>query len=444
MSLPAAFTAALPAMAAAASASGSDYKALVYVMLNGGNDNGNTVVPTGAAFSAYVAARGALGLADGDTLALSGVSDCKLHPSLAGIQTIFDAGKCAIVCNMGTLVAPMTRAQWLANSIVRPKQLFSHSDQINQQQTSISTVLAETGWGGRAADLMEAAFNPTADVSMALSSSSNAVYLTGHAARLYVVGTSGPVNIPKRASYSSHAPAAAALTSLLAANSTHQIEQAYLTVAQRSVSNYSAVTAAIGSSTMNVTFPGTSLGNQLKMIARVIRGRASLGARRQVFFASMGGFDTHADQLALHAGLMTGVNDAVKAFYDEMVAQGISNSVTLATGSDFGRALTPNGSGTDHGWGGHQFVIGGAVQGGVKSKATNASAPGTAFTDITLGGANDTSQGRLIPTIAVDEYGATLLRWLGVPDAVAGGVNPMELVFPNLGAFAHRDLGFLP
>lgn len=437
MSLPQAFLDALPAMSAAALSSGSDYKALVYVMLNGGNDNGNTVIPTGAGYAAYASARGALALTDGETLALSGQSTAKLHPNLTGLQSVFDAGRCAIMCNVGTLVVPTTKAQYAAKSVPVPKQLMSHSDQINQAQTSISTTIDDKGWGGRACDLLEAAFNPGASVSMAVSASSNAVYLTGYQARGYQVGTSGPVNIPKRSSYSSHAPAATALTALLNQSSTHPIEQAYLTIAQGSIANYATVTTAIGSTTMNVTFPTTSLGNQLKVIARMIRGRATLGARRQVFFANVGGFDTHANQATDHAALMTQIGAAIKAFDDEMQVQGMGANVTLATGSDFGRALTPNGSGTDHGWGSHHFIVGDAVQGGIGYKATNGASLSAGFPDCSLLGPYDIGQGRLAPTTAVDEYGATLMRWLGVPDAQLG------LVFPNLAVFGSRNLGFL-
>lgn len=437
MSLPAAFTAALPLMTAAAAASGSDYKALVFVMLNGGNDANNMVVPTGAAHAAYASARGALGLADNVTLALTGNSACKLHPSLAGIQTLYNAGDVAIMCNVGTLRQPTTKAQYAAKSVPVPKQLMSHSDQIAQWQTGDATGIAGTGWGGRASDLMTAAYNPSASVSMAIGASANAIYLAGYEARGYQLGTNGPVNIGKRISYSGHAPAAAALTTLLAATSTHPIEAAYLAIAQGSISNYGTVTTAIGSATMNVTFPSTSLGNQLKIIARTIRGRATLGARRQVFFANMGGFDTHQNQLADHATLMTALNDAVKAFADEMAAQGLSDQVTLATGSDFGRAMTPNGTGTDHGWGGHHLVIGGAVAGGLYNRATNASAPAATYPDISVGGPYDISQGRLAPTTAVEEYGATLMRWMGVPDAA------LDLVFPALPNFGSRNLGLM-
>lgn len=438
MTLPASFVAALPAVEAAAASSGSDYKALVIVMLNGGNDAGNSVIPTGAGYAAYASARGTLALADETNLALAGQSACKLHPGLTGLQAVFDAGRCAIMCNMGTLVAPMTKAQWSANSVVRPKQLFSHSDQINQTQTADSVSVAPTGWGGRAADLMAAAYNPTGAVSMAVSASSNAIYLTGHEARGYQVGTSGPVNIAKRSSYSSHAPAATALTALLDAQSDHLIEREWLRTVQGSIANYGVVTTAIGSSTMNVTFPTTSLGNQLKIVARMIRGRSTLNARRQLFFCNIGGFDTHDNQLVNHAALMTQIGDAIKAFDDEMQAQGLGSQVTLATVSDFGRALLPNGTGTDHGWGAHHFVVGDAVAGGVGYRASVGAGLSAGFPDISIGGPYDLGQGRLIPTVALDEYGATLLRWFGLPDST------LDLAFPNLGAFASRDLGFLP
>lgn len=440
MSLPQAFLDALPAMSAAAASSGSDYKALVYVMLNGGNDNGNTVIPTGAGYAAYATARGALALPDETNLALSGQSTVKLHPNLTGLQSVFDAGRCAILCNVGTLVVPTTKAQfaqWYPNGPLLPNELMSHDDQIRQWQTTDCRVRINDGYGGRASDLMSAAYNPGASVSMAVSASSNAVYLTGHDARGYQVGTSGPVNIPKRSSYSGHAPAAAALTALLNQTSTHPIEQAYLTIAQGSIANYATVTTAIGSTTMNVTFPSTSLGNQLKVIARMIRGRATLGARRQVFFANVGGFDTHQNQLTDHAALMTQIGAAIKAFDDEMQAQGLGNQVTLATGSDFGRALTPNGSGTDHGWGSHHFIVGDAVQGGIGYKATNSASLSAGFPDCSLLGPYDVGQGRLAPTTAVDEYGATLMRWMGVPDA------QLDLVFQNLPAFGSRNLGFM-
>lgn len=467
MTLPTDFTNALPAMAAAAAANGgTDYKALVLVFLNGGNDSHNTVLPVGDQYATYLSNRTPdLAIASGSVLALNNTTTAGLHPSLTGLQTIYNAGKCAILCNVGPMVDPMSKAefgQWYSpgSSLRRPYQLQSHSDQQNIWHTERGDYPGEgTGWGGRMNELYEAAFNPSRTIPSVLTIAGRTRFMTGYDINQYQLssgtgiapsfrdtGIAGNVN----ASTSTNSNMSRHITSWQGYGRANKLEAELVALMQRATLYATNAVNAGGSATMNVTFPSASgLGSQLRSVARMIRGRNTALHRRQVFFVQLGGFDLHgnstaADTLTAHVGLLTAVDQAIKAFYDEMVAQGMENNVTLFTGSDFGRALLPNGTGTDHGWGGHHFIVGGAVQGGrLYSRDVKSGPILNTFPTITLGGPWDTGQGRLLPAIAVSEYYATLAKWFGVPDATSNGVNPMNLIFPLLKNFASRDIGFM-
>jgi uncharacterized protein (DUF1501 family) len=461
MTLPVAFQNAAAAMtSSAAIGGGTDYKALVCVFLNGGNDAHNTVIPVGAQYTQYQTDRTAsASIASASVLALSGVTDCGLHPSLTGLQTIFNANDMAIVCNVGQLTQPMDKTDWGSSFVPnaqRPNQLFSHADQQLLWHTGNPASGNEpTGWGGRMADLIDPAFNPTKLVPSTNSIAGRTRYMEGYDTVQYQLAANDsplpgfPHAINGDWSSVANSMWNTTLPVFAGAGKTHILENAVYDVWNRAITYYGTYITALGSSTMTATFPTTSLGYQLKAVARLIRGRSSMQHRRDIFFVQLGGFDLHggasyATTLSTHAGLLTTVDGAIKAFYDEMVAQGLNNNVTTYTASDFGRALLPNGSGTDHGWGGHHFVIGGAVVPGKYARNAKGGTVGTTFPTITLGGPWDAGEGRLIPTISHAEYAATFSKWMGVPDAVSNGVNPNELVNPYMPAMTARSLGFLP
>lgn len=465
MTLPTNFIDALPAMAAAAAANGgTDYKALVLVFLNGGNDAHNTVVPVGAQYDQYRTDRTAdLSIDSASVLPLSNTPTAGLHPSLTGLQTIYDAGKCAILCNVGPLVDPMTKAEYgqhysPGSNLRRPYQLMSHSDQQNIWHTERGDSPSEgTGWGGRMAELYGPGFNPSEAFPSTLTVAGRTRFMTGYDVNQFSFssGNSTGPSFVDTGVYNGDTTVGASsnmqrsITNWQSWGSTNKLEQELVAIMQRAVQFCTAVGTAGGSTTMNVTFPTTSIGNQLRNIARMIRGRATGVHRRQVYFAQMGGYDLHGFNsstpvMTEHASLLSQLDAAIKAFYDEMVAQGMSNQVTLFTGSDFGRALKPNGTGTDHGWGGHHFIVGGAVQGGrLYNREVKGGPILNTFPTITLGGPLDSGEGRLLPMVAVSEYYATLAKWFGVPDATSNGVNPMNLIFPLLNNFASRDIGFM-
>ncbi len=459
MPVPIDFQNAAAAMTAAAAASGSDYKALVCVFLNGANDCHNTVVPVGAAYAQYQTDRtSAQAIPSANVLSLTATPNCGLHPSLTGLRTIYNAGDAAILCNVGPLVQPMDKtdfgSEFSAGPGIRPYLLFSHEDQQNVWYTSRPDTANEaTGFLGRIADLYEPAFNPSQAVPSVLSPGQRLRILQSNDRLSYQIQRSlgtGDIASPfvqQNGSFSgpTNASINASIADWNASGRGHLLEGEFVASMQRALDYYTLAVTAGGATALATTFPDTPMSRQLYSIARMIRGRASLNHRRQVFFATISGFDTHSgDSLATNAALLTEVDGAIKAFYDEMVSQGLSSNVTLFTASDFGRALAPNGSGTDHGWGGHHFIVGGAVNGGrlFNRDAKNGAILNT-FPDITIGGPWDAGQGRLIPQISCSEYGSTLAKWFGIPDALSNGVNPMNLAFPLAPAFAARDLGFM-
>lgn len=425
----------LAAMSEAAAADASGYKALVCVFLYGGNDYANTVVPYDqASYDAYRSFRANIAL-DRSALAstvlrpataLAGGLQYALAPGLAPLLPVFDAGKMSVVLNVGTLVTPTTKAQYASKSVPLPPKLFSHNDQQSVWQAS-SPEGATSGWGGRMGDLFAAA-NGNATFTC-VSAAGNAVYLSGRSAVQYQVSSAGsvPVNGIKAPLFGSTA-CSAALQQVMTAQRAHLFESEYVRVSQRSVEANDLLTAALVNANVNTAFPAGSLGDQLKMVARMIAARNMLGAKRQVFFVSLGGFDTHDSLLATHPTLMSTVGSALAAFYNATVELGVADQVTSFTASDFGRTLLSNTDGSDHGWGGMQFVLGGAVR-------------GRSFvgTPPVLGnnGPDDVGQGRLLPALSVDQFGATLGQWFGVSDV------ELRTVLPNLGNFSTTNLGFM-
>ncbi len=422
----------------AAASVASDYKALVCVFLYGGNDFANTLVPYDqATYNLYQTLRPNIALARdvltptvlAPTTALPGAVQYALAPTMASLLPIFNAGKMAAVFNMGTLIQPTTKAQYQAKSVPLPPKLFSHNDQQAFFQTAASAEGADSGWGGRMGDLLQSG-NGNASLTC-INATGNAVFMSGKTAIQYTVGSSGPLAPYSNSStLFTSATANSVLRSMVAAPRTHLLENEHTRVTKRSLDAYTQVTTALaGAPTFTTPYPsGNSLANQLKLVARMISVSQQLGAKRQVFFVSQGGYDLH-DVLATKQPLLLGVlADALKAFYDTTVELGISDKVTTFTGSDFGRTIVNNDDGSDHGWGATHFVMGGAVKG----KQFYGKSPVYANN-----GPDDVGQGRLLPTTSVDQYAATLASWFGITD------SQMSTVLPSIGNFSSRNLGFI-
>lgn len=426
----------LAAMGEAAAQAAGDYKALVCVFLYGGNDYANTLVPYDQpSYDAYAGLRSNIALdrtALAATLlnpavALPGGRQYALAPGLAPLLPIFDAGRMAALLNIGTLVQPTTKAQYQARSVPLPPKLFSHNDQQSYWQSSLPEG-ARTGWGGRLGDLF-ASGNGNSTFTC-ISVSGNAVYLTGQNAVQYQVGAGGAVAVNgiKNPLFGSTA-CSTALRSLVTQPRAQLLQNEYATVTRRSVDSNDQLTAALAGVTVPTVFPtGNGLAAQLQTVAKLIAARTALGARRQVFMVSLGGFDTHDALATAHPALMATLGNALGAFYQATVDLGVASQVTTFTASDFGRTLVSNNDGSDHGWGSMQFVLGGAVQG--------RSFVGTAPV-VASNGPDDVGQGRLLPTLSVEQMAGTLATWLGV------SASDQLTLLPNLGNFSNRNLGFL-
>ena len=437
----------LEAMAQAAAP--ADYKALVGIFLFGGNDGNNTIVPLDTAgYNAYAAVRASAGLAL-DQASLLPITPpgigrpFGLHPSLADLQGLWAQQKLAVVGNVGPLVQPLTRPQY-QGGIGRPYQLFSHSDQQVTWQTSRPDTRSPTGWGGRVADAV-VDLNGSAFFPLVTSVSGNPIFCLGASTRpLGIAPAPTPLNQVLLLNGFNSTPESTARRNamdalrgmdrdLVLVDATSAATQQGLDIGQVLSSDPALATV----------FPATTLGNQLKQVAKLIalnQTAPALGLSRQMFFCSLGGFDTHQRQPATQASLLAELSQAVKAFYDATVELGLASRVTTFTLSDFGRTLQPAGSGTsvgsDHAWGNHHFVTGGAVMGGEFYGVPGPN--GTVFPTLQLAGPDDTdNRGRWIPTASVDQYAATLALWFGVAPA------DLPIVFPLLGRFAAPSLGFM-
>lgn len=420
-------------MSALAQSAPPDYKALVCVFLSGGSDGHNTIVPlTQSELNIYKAARGSLALPDGNgpllpVETLTG-TPFGLNPAFVAIHPLWAQGRLAVLANTGMLVQPVTRAEFLANSVPLPTNLFSHSDQIQQMQTGIPSASGGTGWGARAADVMQP-LNGSSSFPATVSISGPALFCKGNVVQSaslfpgFNLDVSGMSLWPQAAADARKA----GLQQVLQFDSGMELVQAANHVRQDALALNALLSGS--SATIATPFPGTSLGNQLKQVAKIIKLRSTTGMSRQVFFCSLGGFDTHGAQSWQHWDLLRQVSEALAAFYTSTEEMGIADRVTSFTLSDFGRTLQPSGSGSDHGWGSHQLILGGAVRGG--------NVYGT-FPSMALSGPDDSgTRGALIPTTSTDQYGGTLAAWLGVPTA------QLASVFPNIGKFATPTLGFM-
>jgi len=406
-----------------------DYKALVCVFLYGGNDGNNVIIPHDAAgYAAYASARSVLAIPQSSLLPLilpdGDGRDFGLHPKLPELQSLFNQGKLGIVANVGTLVAPVTKTEYLSGTAAVPPELFSHSDQSVQWQTSAPNEV-RVGWGGRIADLLSSV-NGNTTVSLTISVAGTNVFEVGNAVIPFQVSPTGGFGLAGFNGTANANVRLQAFKELLAQPHQNLLEKAYADTVTRSIADNEILRAV---PLINTTFPNTDLGRQLKMVARFIGGRTNLGMQRQIFFCAVSGYDTHGPQLTAQSGLLTELSQALSAFYSATVELGVDQQVTTFTASDFGRTFRSNGFGSDHGWGNHQFVLGGAVRGGRLY--------GT-FPTLAIDGPDDTGgQGRWIPTTSVEEFSATMASWFGVAD------SDLPTVFPNIGRFANPNLGFL-
>jgi uncharacterized protein (DUF1501 family) len=406
----------------------NDYKALVCIFLYGGNDGNNLIVPTDSAtYSAYNSIRPGLSIPQNQLVPITAANPdghtYGFHPACPELAQLFNQGKLAALWNVGTLCVPTTRAQFQAQSVPLPGQLFSHNDQQVQWQTSLSDIQSRTGWGGRMADLLHT-LNTNATVSMSMTVAGANVWEVGNVVSQYNMSTGGSIGLdaitPERM---------AAVRAMLNSPHSNLFERAYAQTMTRGLDNDVLIKSALASATpVNTVFPETTLGKQLKMIAKLISARNGLKHKRQIFFTSVLGYDLHGGQAGPHHDLLRELSTAMKAFYDATVELGVASNVTTFTGSDFGRTLATNGGGSDHGWGNHQLIMGGAVRG----QRTYGQ-----FPTIALNGPNDSGLGRWIPTVSVDEYSATLAKWFGV-----SGTN-LYTILPNLSRFTRTDLGFM-
>jgi uncharacterized protein (DUF1501 family) len=449
------FILGLNSMAAMAQSSASSgYRALVCIFLQGGNDGHGTVIATDpGSYSAFTTARsGAPGLAypmnellpitlktpqSGRTFAL--------NPALGGVQNLFNAGRAAIVANSGTLIAPTSKAQVNANSVPLPSSLFSHFDQSAAWQAIASNggSAEHVGWGGAVADAIESMNMNSNSMFTCISTAGIALFLAGQSSFQLNVTSAGPIPIYGVANPPFGLPAASnPLSSILTAEESNLFAKEYGVVVNHSIEAQATLaTAMLPAGPGGIPNPPQYLDPQTKMltdnqlaislqtVARIISGNSGLGVTRQIFYVQLGSFDTHNNQAIQHAQLLTQLGQGLEYFDGLMVANGLGNQVTTFTASDFGRTLTCNSNGTDHGWGSHHFVVGGAVQGQDMYGQ---------YPVIGVNQANDVGAGRLIPTTSVDQYAGTLAQWFGLSD------GQVRQVLPNFGNFGSSPyLGFM-
>ena len=409
-----------------------DYKALVCLFLAGGNDSFNMLLPTTSGeYEAYARVRGNLALARETVLQITpgnlGGRTLGIHPSMTEVRDLFTQGRLAFVSNVGSLVRPMSLADYRANRFL-PLSLFSHADQIKQWQTCIPDQRTAVGWGGRAADIIRSLNSPSL-VSMNISLSGQSVFLTGRDAFTYSVSSGGATALTgysPTAVNNLTAQRTRAVDSVMDQSYRNLFEQTYARSTSDAVDSYYEFSSALSGITLSTPVPaGNSLATSLSMIARIISANGRFGARRQIFFVQLGGWDHHDEVLNNQLTMLRTVSQAVGMFSTALNEIGLADRVTLFTASDFGRTLSSNGNGSDHAWGGNHFVMGGAVGGG---KVYGNAATGH-YPDFQNLSTIDTGQGRLIPGIAVDEYARDLLSWYGV-----SGSN-MDYVLP---AFSSR------
>jgi uncharacterized protein (DUF1501 family) len=440
----------LAAVGEAAAFDSTDYKALVCIFLYGGNDHANTFVPYDSVnYARYSTIRGggpgqtaggiAFGRGELTPTALTPVVSqtltdnlqYALAPNLKSLKPLWDARQLAIQLNVGPLVVPLTLAQYNSDDRVRfplPPRLFSHNDQQSVWQ-ALGAEGSSIGWAGRLGDFALASNGNSSFTS--ISAGGNAVLMTGNDVLQYQVNKDGPTPVYALSNEFGYSGAmkGSTLRALITRSSANLLENEFAIVTKRAIDLQATVATALNGVTLNSPFnAGNPLAGQMKIVARLIGARNAFAVKRQVFFVQLGGFDTHDKLVADHALRMTTLNEAMAQFQTAMGELGVANKVTTFTASDFGRTLSSNGDGSDHGWGGHHMVMGGAVQGG----RYFGTAPSVSITSD-----DQVGQGRLLPSSSVDQYAATLARWFGVSP------TEMPAIFPNLANFSTPNLGFM-
>ncbi|HLH44047.1 MAG TPA: DUF1501 domain-containing protein [Bryobacteraceae bacterium] len=420
----------LPALAQ----SPTDYRALVCVFLFGGNDSNNTVVPMDSSFSAYSSIRGSLALTTSElTAAVTSASGppVSFHYQLADLASLYASKELAVVANVGALVQPLTRTQYQQQQRPIPLNLFSHSDQQLAWQTSVAQGRSPTGWGGRVADYLAQAGVNSSSFPAFFSVAGNTLEGTGASTQPVALSPGQSLQLTGFNNSAASQARHNALTALVADGSGLALVQAADDTLAHSLADANALSAALAKgSPLKTPFPNTSLGAQLQQVAQIIQVQPYLGMSRQIFFASLGSFDTHANETATLNTLYGELSAALAAFYNATQELGVAQNVVTFTESDFSRTFQPTTTdGSDHAWGSHHIVLGGAVQGGqIYGK----------FPTFELGGPDDTDvRGRWIPTTSIEQYGATLCSWFGIP------ATALAAIFPNLANFPVSNVGFL-
>jgi uncharacterized protein (DUF1501 family) len=433
----------LAAAGEAAAFTATDYKALVCVFLYGGNDHGNTVIPSDATnYALYNKIRGPVALARNSLTAtalsprtpqtLTDNLQFALAPELTALKALWDSGQCAVQLNVGPLVVPTTLAQYRSadrKTNPLPPKLFSHNDQQSVWQ-SLGAEGTTIGWGGRLGDLALSS-NTTSSLTC-ISAAGNAVFVSGDTVLPYQISPNGVAPIYSTIYDFFGTSMATTMKTLVTQKSSNTLENEFARVTQRALDLQFLVANALKpvniATPFNIDGQPNGLADQMAIVAKLIAARGALGSKRQVFFVSIGGFDNHDNLLKDHGPLMAKVNEAIGQFYKATVELGVQNNVTTFTASDFGRTLAANSDGSDHGWGGHHFMVGGAVKGG----QFYGTAPRVSITSD-----DQVGEGRLLPSTSVDQYAATLARWFGVSD------SEMPTVLPRIGNFASSNLGFM-
>ncbi|MEO8369989.1 MAG: DUF1501 domain-containing protein [Candidatus Solibacter sp.] len=412
------------------------YRALVCIFLSGGNDGNNTIIPLNTTvqnYATYSGARQSLALSQASLLPVAAKSGDTygLNPNLTEIKALYQAGKAAMLANVGMLVVPVpdksTYNLYASGGSMLPVNLFSHSDQQSQWQNTAPNGISSTGWGGRMADLM-AGMNSGAAFPSVVTTGGCGPFCTGAQTLPTVVPAGGAIPITGNGNNFARIQG---FNQLLTFDNGLQLVQQANGIVTRGSNYVNALNGQLSSAAaLQTVFPASNLGQQLKMIARIIQVHGGLSLNRQIFFVNYGGFDTHATQLADQAPLLKDLSQSINAFYNATVELGVDQAVTTFTSSEFGRTLMANSSGgTDHAWGNHHFIVGGGVVG--------ADLYGK-YPTLQLGNSLDaTGRGTMIPTTSVDQYAATLAKWFGVDPA------NMPQIFPNIANFPLADLGFM-
>jgi uncharacterized protein (DUF1501 family) len=419
----------------ALAASATDYKALVCIYLFGGNDSNNTLVQFDTkGYANYSSVRGPLAIPQNQLLQLSAAPTFALNPNLPDIQSLFDNKEAAFVTNVGTLIEPTSRAQYIASEFTGkglPSNLFSHPDQRLEWQNAAPSIVTQTGWAGRIADTLNVTYNPNGNIPMVTSVAGDTLFCDGvHTSPVSI--NPGNINAGQCSENAECVGRQATAQAMLGFNSGITLVQADNSITTKAYAYAKALSDAVQSVTpLKTVFPAKNgLAAQLQQIAQIIQVRSALGVNRQIFFAGIGNFDTHFDQLTEQGALLASISAAMGAFYQATQELGVQNNVTSFTMSDFGRTFQPNSNtGSDHAWGSHHIVLGGAVKGG-KMYGT--------FPTLALGGPDDSgTNGRWVPTTASIQYAATLAQWFGVSAA------QLPAIFPNIGNFSTTNLGFV-